>query len=159
MEPQKTVRPKASRIIGIDYGVARFGIAISDETKIIAMPLMTITAESKSEKTAVKILAQLKAASDLNKYDIAEIVIGLPLMMSGKFGMQADDVTHFVNLLKTMTNIPIFTWDERLTTVQAEKSMREGNMSRKKRSKVVDKVAAVIILQSYLDSKVFSNFL
>jgi putative Holliday junction resolvase len=158
MEPARTVRAKPTRIIGIDYGVARFGIAVSDETKIIAMPLMTITAESKSEKTADKILNELKKISDLNRYDIAEIVIGLPLMMSGKFGMQADDVTHFVELLRTKTTIPVVTWDERLTTVQAEKSMREGNMSRKKRSKVVDKVAAVIILQSYLDRRSFGIF-
>lgn len=155
MEQPKSFRQKATRIIGIDYGVARFGVAISDETKIIAMPLMTITAESKSEKTAIKILEQLKAESESKNYDIAEIVIGLPLMMSGKFGLQADDVTHFVALLRTKTDIPIVTWDERLTTVQAEKSMRENNMSRKKRSKVVDKVAAVIILQSYLDNRSF----
>jgi putative Holliday junction resolvase len=155
MEPAPRARPKPTRIIGIDYGVARFGVAVSDETKIIAMPLTTITAESKSEKTADKILLELKILSEAGRYEIVEIVIGLPLMMSGKFGMQADDVTHFVTLLKTKTTIPVVTWDERLTTVQAEKSMREGNMSRKKRSKVVDKVAAVIILQSYLDKRNF----
>lgn len=152
MEPVKRVKP--SRIIGIDYGMARFGIAVSDQMKIISMPLTTIFAESKSEKNALKILDELKKISDLNGYDIELIVIGLPLMMSGKFGLQADDVLHFVNLLKEKTEIPIITWDERLTTVQAEKSLREGNMSRKKRSKVIDKVAAVLILQSYLDSRV-----
>jgi len=151
MEPQKF---KASRIIGIDYGAARFGIAVSDETKIIAFPMMTIAAMGKSEKSVNKILETLLEASHLNKYEIAEIVIGLPLKMSGKYGMQADDVTHFVNILKTKTDIPIVVWDERLTTVQAEKSLREGGMSRKKRSKVIDKVAAVIILQSYLDSRI-----
>ncbi len=151
MEPQKF---KASRIIGIDYGAARFGIAVSDETKIIAFPMMTIESMGKSEKSVNKILETLMEAAHLNRYEIAEIVIGLPLKMSGKFGMQADDVTHFVNILKTKTDIPIVVWDERLTTVQAEKSLREGGMSRKKRSKVIDKVAAVIILQSYLDSRI-----
>ena len=149
----KMDKPKKTRIIGIDYGTARFGIAVSDEMKIIAMPLMTITSESKSEKTVIKILAELKTASGLNKYEIEAIVIGLPLKMNGKFGLQADDVTHFIELLKTHTDIPIIAWDERLTTVQAERSMREGNMTRKKRSKIVDKVAAVIILQSYLDNR------
>lgn len=155
MDQPKRAKPK--KIIGIDYGMARFGVAVSDELKIIAMPLMTIQAENKSEKSATKILEELKKVSALNGYDIEAIVIGLPLMMSGKFGLQADDVTHFVNLLKELTEIPIITWDERLTTVQAEKCLREGNMSRKKRAKVVDKVAAVIILQSYLDHKSFQT--
>lgn len=151
------IKPKATRIIGIDYGVARFGIAISDTSKIIAMPLMTIAAESKSEKSVLKILKELTAASDLNAYTIESIVIGLPLKMNGKFGMQADEVMHFIELLKTHTTIAIIPWDERLTTVQAEKSMREGNMSRKKRSKIVDKAAATIILQSYLDHLSIKN--
>lgn len=149
-------RNKPSRIIGIDYGQARFGIAISDETKLIAMPIATIQVDGKSEKNAIKILSEITKIAEEKQFDIEKIVIGLPLMMSGKFGLQADDVLHFVNLLQKMTNIPIITWDERLTTVQAEKSLREGSMSRKKRSKVIDKVAAVIILQSYLD-RLFVN--
>lgn len=149
MEPPKRV--KATRIIAIDFGLARLGIAISDELKIFAMPLMTIQAESKSEKTVTKVLEEIAKHQKANTYDVEAIVLGMPLMMSGKMGMLADEVKHFVDLLKQSTTIPIVTWDERLTTVQAERSLREGAMSRKKRSKVVDKVAAVIILQSYLD--------
>lgn len=144
METQKN-KPKATRIAAIDFGLARLGVALSDELKIFAMPLMTITSESKSEKTVAKVVEELA------KYNLETIVVGLPLMMSGKMGMLADEVKHFVDLLRQATTVPVITWDERLTTVQAERSMREGSMSRKKRSKIVDKVAAVIILQNYLD--------
>jgi len=152
-EPAARPKPKASRIIGIDYGMVRFGIAISDEQKIIAIPSMTITAEKKSEATAFKIVQELLRHATENGYRIEEIVIGLPLMMSGKKGMVADEVSHFIELLRQNTEITIIPWDERLTTVQAERSMREGSLTRKRRSKIVDKVAATIILQSYLDRR------
>ena len=148
---------RGKRMIGLDYGAARIGVSYSDANKIIAMPLMTITCEARSELTVAKVVRLLTEHSDANKYDIEEIVIGLPLMMSGKYGLQADEVKHFVQLLKTLVNIPVTLWDERLTTVQAERSMREGGMSRKRRSKVIDKVAAVIILQNYLDHKKISG--
>jgi putative Holliday junction resolvase len=152
-------KPKATRIIGIDYGMARFGVAVSDELKIIATPLMTLQAEKKAEKTIVKLLAELEKHRELYSYQIEEIVIGLPLKMSGKMGLQADEVKYFSELLKqhlleqNKEHISVVTWDERLTTVQAERSMREGNLTRKRRAQSVDKVAAVIILQSYLDLK------
>lgn len=146
-------KPKATRIVGLDYGSARIGVAISDELKIIAKPLMTVRTEKKSELTVAKLLAELQKDGETNRYTLDQIVIGLPLMMSGKVGMQADEVKHFVELLKKLTDVPIITWDERLTTVQADRALREGNMSRKKRSQVVDEVAAVIMLQSYLDSR------
>lgn len=151
MEPKTSVKTRATRIIAIDFGLARLGVAISDEMKIIAMPLMTITCESKSDKTVAKVLDELAKHQVANKYDLEAIILGMPLMMSGKMGMLADEVKHFVDVLRQSTSTPIITWDERLTTVQAERSMKEGTMSRKKRSKIVDKVAAVIILQSYLD--------
>ena len=75
----------------------------------------------------------------------------MPLMMSGKHGMLADEVEHFVSLLKALIDTPIALWDERLSSVQADRSLREGNFSRKRRAKMVDSVAATIILQSYLD--------
>jgi putative holliday junction resolvase len=79
------------------------------------------------------------------------------LLMSGKMGLLADEVTHFVELLKSATSLPVVTWDERLTSVQADRSLREGNFTRKKRSQKVDSVAAVIILQNYLDFKRMSQ--
>lgn len=143
------------RIIALDYGLARIGVAVSDETKLIASPLMTITTERKSEYTIAKILKELAIHQETLHYQIEEIVIGLPLMMSGKSGLVADEVKHFAELFRKSVAFPIVLWDERLTTVQAERALRESSLTRKKRSQVVDKVAAVIILQSYLDSKFF----
>lgn len=137
-----------ARIIGIDHGLTRIGLAVSDENKIIASSLSTIKAEKTSKETAFKV------ASEIKKHNIEEIVIGIPYHMNGKIGCQADEVKHFITLLEEeLQNIPIKTWDERLTSVQADRSMRETKMTRKKRSQKIDAVAAVIILQSYLDSK------
>ena len=146
-------RARATRIIGIDYGLARIGVAVSDERKIIASPLATIRAEKKIEATLAKVMAELEQFQLSNHYDIEEIVIGLPLQMNGKYGMLADEVKHFVELFSKVVKYPIKTWDERLTTVQAERSMRESSMTRKKRAKSVDTITATIILQNYLDSK------
>lgn len=153
MNQPLTTKPKASRIIGIDYGLARLGLAVSDERKIIANSIKTLLAEKKAEATAHKLIKELTQHANDNHYEVAEIVVGMPLMMNGKKGMLADEVIHFVALLKELLTIPILTWDERLSSVQADRSLREGNLSRKRRSKMVDSVAATIILQSYLDHK------
>ena len=144
-------RPKATRIAALDYGLARIGLAVSDETKTIAMPLPTFRCEKKTEETAKKLVQALESNQKAQNYELVEIVVGLPLMMSGKTGFFADETKYFIELLKKLTSIPIVTWDERLTSVQADRSMREGNLTRKKRAKSVDNVAAIIILQSYLD--------
>lgn len=146
-------KPKANRIVGIDYGLARIGLALSDESKIIANSLKTLSCEKKAEVTAKKLIKELQEHAVLHCYEIEEFVIGMPLMMNGKKGMLADEVIHFVALLKELHPAPTVTWDERLSSVQADRSLREGNFSRKRRSKMVDSVAAVIILQSYLDHK------
>lgn len=153
MQDTNQQKPLLKRIVGLDYGMARIGVALSDPQKIIATPLMIIKAEKRSEKTATKVLRELLAHSEANGYTIEEIVIGLPLLLSGKTGLLADEVHHFVELFTKLTSIPIVKWDERLTTVQAERSLRESSMTRKQRSKVVDTVAAVILLQNYLDHK------
>jgi putative Holliday junction resolvase len=142
-----------TRIIGIDFGLARIGIALSDEQKIIASPLLIFPCEKKAEYTCSKLAAELKKHAEQQKYQIEEIVVGMPLLMSGKVGLLADETLHFIQLLKEHFQIPILSWDERLTSVQAERALREGNMNRKRRSKVVDTVAAVIILQNYLDHR------
>lgn len=146
-------KPKATRIAALDYGMARIGIALSDESKIIASPLKTLTTERKSEQTASKLLKELALHQEQNNYTLEAIVIGMPLLLSGKSGLLADEVTHFIELLRKATTIPIIPWDERLTTVQAERSMRESSMTRKQRSKHVDTVSAVILLQTFLDHK------
>lgn len=146
------MRAKPRRILGIDFGLARLGLALSDERKIVSSPLSTFKAEDRVEKTIKSLLAALTSWQETNNYEIETIVVGLPLMMNGKMSMMSDEVKHFVNLMKQSTSIPIITWDERLSTVQAERSLRESSLTRKKRSKLVDTVSAAIILQSYLDS-------
>lgn len=146
-------RPIPTRILGIDYGLTRIGLALSDERKIIASSLTTLLAEKKSEHTAKKIIEKIDQIQKEQNCIIDEIVIGLPLMMSGKTGFLADEVKHIVALLGQLTTIPIRMWDERLTTVQAERSLREASMTRKKRSKKIDAICAIIILQCYLDSR------
>jgi putative Holliday junction resolvase len=150
---QNPIKSKPTRILAIDYGMARIGLALSDETKILATSLETMKAERKTEYTVAKLLLFINTLCELHKCEISEIVIGLPLMMSGRTGLLADEVKHFVDLFTQASPIPVKTWDERLTSVQADRSLREGNFSRKKRSQHVDAVAAVIILQSYLDSR------
>lgn len=157
MAESKPAKPKATRIAALDYGLARIGLAVSDETKTIAMPLHTLTCEKKTEDTAKKLIQVLEEHQKAYNYELAEIVIGLPLMMSGKMGFLADETKYFMELLKKLVSIPLISWDERLTSVQADRSMREGNLSRKKRAKSVDNVAAIIILQSYLDHLKFRN--
>ncbi|WP_068471087.1 Holliday junction resolvase RuvX [Candidatus Protochlamydia phocaeensis] len=149
-QPNKSL---PTRILGIDYGLKRLGLALSDERKIIASPLETLQAESKSELTVAKLLEKIDALCRTQRCQIEEIIIGLPLMMSGRMGFLADEVKHFVQLLAQATPIPVKMWDERLSTVQAERSLRESSLTRKRRSKVVDIVSAAIILQSYLDSR------
>lgn len=144
---------KKSRIIGIDYGMARIGLAYSDESKLIAMPLETLKTARKSLDTVKELLSKLLELEKMHDFVVSEIVLGLPLMMSGKKGLLADEVQHFASLLKEHTHIPIAFWDERLSSVQAERALREGNLSRKKRAQKSDAVAAVIILQNYLDFK------
>ncbi len=153
MQPINPPKVKPKRLVGIDFGMSRLGLALSDERQIIATPLQTIQAEKKTELTVAKILAAVSELEQTHTCEIEEIIVGLPLMMSGRTGFQADEVKHFVQLLSQATTIPVKTWDERLTTVQAERSLRESQMTRKKRSKVVDIVSAAIILQSYLDHK------
>lgn len=147
----ENAKSKPSRIVSIDYGQARIGLAISDETHLIASPLITLTAEKRSEKTAEKLIRWLLDYQEQHRFVTQEIIIGMPLLMSGKSGLLADEVRHFVTLLQQQTTIPIKTWDERLTTVQADRSLREGHLTRRQRAKTVDTVSATILLQSYLD--------
>ncbi|MBS0622829.1 MAG: Holliday junction resolvase RuvX [Verrucomicrobia bacterium] len=136
-----------SRILSIDFGKKRIGLALSDEQKILASPLATLEAKVQLAGTVAQLVEKFK------EYDLEEIVIGLPLRLSGQSGLQADEVKHFAKQLEGRTEARLILWDERLTSTQAERAMREGGLSRKKRSKLIDACAAVIILQSYLDSR------
>jgi putative Holliday junction resolvase len=140
-----------TRIVGIDWGVKRIGVALSDERKVIATPLKTLIAEKTAAGTAQKVLTELSQHAKNEGYQIESFVVGMPLLLSGKKGLLADEVQHFVTLLQGLTDIPVLVWDERLTTAMAEKSLKESSLNRKRRSQVVDSVAAILILQSYLD--------
>jgi len=136
------------RIIGIDYGDKRMGIAISDPLGITAQGVAVI-GKGETYEEDIKELKKI-----IKKYEgVDEILIGLPKTMAGEIGVQAEKVLKFQEALRSAFKIPINTWDERLTTVQAERTLMEAGLSGKKRRKVIDKSAAAYILQSYLDSK------
>ncbi len=139
------------RLVGIDFGAARIGVAVSDEMKMIASPWKVVPSDKKLKVAAQNTVQALKEIESEKGSTIEQVIVGMPLKMNGQIGLQADDVKEYVEELKALTTIPVKLWDERLTTVQAERMLREASMSRKKRSKVVDTVAATIILQSYLD--------
>ncbi|HIC92015.1 MAG TPA: Holliday junction resolvase RuvX [Syntrophaceae bacterium] len=134
------------RIMGLDVGDCTIGVAVSDEMGWTAQGLTTIRRSS-----IEKDLAAIKKL--LNIYNAEEVVIGLPKNMDGSLGKRANLVLEFVDSLKGRLSIPITTWDERLSTVAVTKVLLEADMSRKKRKRVVDKLAATYILQGYLDSK------
>jgi putative Holliday junction resolvase len=122
------------------------GIAISDEMQIIAQPVEFIPAEPFAE-----FLERLKEL--LREKQVELIVVGLPRNMDGSYGAAALKVQDFVAALKNALTVPIRTWDERLTSVQANRFLLEGNVRREKRKEKVDKMAAAILLQSYLDGQ------
>jgi putative holliday junction resolvase len=132
------------RILAIDYGTKRVGLALSDETGTIAQPLGLLPAEP-----AAKLFDLLKETVAQRK--VEEIVVGIPRNMNGTYGPAADKTREFVAALKQVVTIPVQTWDERLTTVQANRFLIETGMRRQQRKERVDQTAAAILLQSYLD--------
>ena len=134
------------RILGIDHGDARIGLALSDELGMLAHPLETLDGREKFKAIARKI-AELIAAKRIER-----IVIGLPRNMNGTYGPAADKIREFVEKLKPLIAIPIVLWDERMTTQQAQRNLHEAGRTVKNSRQIIDQAAAVIILQSYLDS-------
>ena len=132
------------RIMGIDYGEKRIGVAISDPLGITAQGLPTI------ERTSIQEDIQ-KILNIIREKEVGEIVVGLPKHMNNMLGEKAQAVLAFVDLIKKHVNIPVNTIDERLSTVRAHRTMLEGDLSRKKRKDRVDMIAAQLILQNYLD--------
>lgn len=133
------------RIMGLDVGDVRIGVAVSDESRIIAQGLPSIKRLSvKDDIETIK--------SILIENEVVEIVVGLPKTLNGEVGIQAQKVLNFVESLKLAINIPIILFDERMTTVSANRALLEADVSRRKRKKAVDMISAVLILQGYLDS-------
>ncbi|MCE9615612.1 MAG: Holliday junction resolvase RuvX [Lentisphaerae bacterium] len=135
-----------ARILGIDYGRRRVGLAVSDDTEEFAFPHAVLDVHNTGE--AVK-----KVGECCHREGVARIVVGLPLNMDGTHGPMAEEVRQFTTALTRQTGLPVELWDERLTTYSAEQFLIEADMSRQKRKAVRDKVAAQQILQGYLDAQ------
>ena len=134
------------RIMGIDFGTKRIGIAISDE--------LFLTAQGKESIYRKDLKADLETIAKLvQENGVGEIIIGLPLSMNGAHSAKTKEALEFTDQLSKAVSVPVKTWDERLTSTQAERVLLEADISRAKRRKVTDKLAAQIILQSYLDSR------
>jgi putative Holliday junction resolvase len=131
------------RILGVDYGEKRVGLAITDELKLLSHSLKVVdTTNSISEIKKV-----------LYEYgNIEKIVVGIPINLKGEVSFKAKQVLNWIEKLKKEVNIPVVTWDERFTTVSAEDFLLEANVKRKNRKKIIDKMSAQIILQNYLDA-------
>lgn len=133
------------RILAIDHGTVRMGIAVSDELKMIALPLEVIPAAPFKE-----FLARIKEI--IREKEVEQIIVGMPRNMNGTYGASAEKVRQFIIVLKEALTIPVKPWDERLTSAQANRVLDEANISHEKRKQSVDMMSAGILLQSYLDS-------
>lgn len=132
------------RIIGLDFGSKKIGVAVSDELRLTAHGLENVRARPAEQ--ALEVLKQLA-----REYNVAEIVIGLPLNMDGTSGPAAEAARAFAVRLESELSVEVHLSDERLTTIMAEKTLLEANLSRAKRKGLRDRLAAVLILQNFLD--------
>jgi putative Holliday junction resolvase len=133
------------RIMGIDYGSARIGIALSDELQMLAHPAETIAVGKSGDPLA-------RIAALVAEKNVERIIVGLPRNMNGSVGPSAEQAQAFADKLRGRVNCDVRTWDERLSTVAAHRSLREAGKSTRQTRGYVDQVAALILLQSYLDS-------
>jgi len=134
-------------ILAIDFGRARIGVAISDELQLLAHPLETIAANERSAARVAEIVCERK---------VARVVVGIPRQLSGKIGAAASEALGFVDKLRAILPCPVVTWDERLTTVAANRALREAGKTTRATRDYVDQVAAQMILQGYLDRRQYA---
>lgn len=141
------------RIMGLDYGSKTVGVAISDPLGITAQAIETICRkdENKLRKTCARI------EELIGEYEVEQIVLGLPKHMNNDIGNRAEKSIEFGQMLERRTGLKVVMWDERLTTVEAERTLIENKVRREDRKKYIDKIAAVFILQGYLDSIHFNK--
>jgi putative Holliday junction resolvase len=130
------------RKIGLDVGDKRIGVAVSDALGLTAQGINTI-----DRKGSIEALKKIIA-----EYEVDSIIVGIPKMLNGTIGIQGEKVMEFINELKKAISLPVTLWDERLSTLAAERALLEANVRRKKRKSLRDKVSAIVILQNYLDS-------
>ncbi len=136
-----------NRILALDFGHARIGVAISDELQMLAHPLETIPANQKPIERVAHIVCEKK---------VSLVVAGIPKRMDGQIGTAATEVLEFVDKLRAVLPCPVVTWDERLTTVAAERALRDAGKKTRDTRDYIDQVAAQMILQSYLDGRAFN---
>jgi putative Holliday junction resolvase len=134
-----------TRILGIDVGTVRVGVALSDPLGLTAQPLEVI--DRRRQDPFARLVAIIE------EQEVGRIVVGYPLRLDGSTGPAAQQVDAFITALGRQVKLPIERWDERLTTVAAERAMIEGGARRERRRQAVDKVAAALILQSYLEGR------
>lgn len=133
------------RILGVDHGERRIGLAISDPDGVLASPLETVDVRGGDPAAAVARVCEQQGAE--------RVVVGLPLHLNAQEGASAEKARAFAEALRARTCLPVELWDERLTTVTAQKALIEGGVRRKRRKELVDGLAARILLQHYLDSR------
>lgn len=136
------------RILGLDVGSKTIGVAVSDALHVTAQGVTTLAWNENDMSSADQALGEI-----IQEYEVTEIVIGLPKHMHGEIGERGEFSTIYAKRLERIFTLPVHLIDERLTTVAAERALIEADMSRKKRNKVIDKMAAIMILQNYLDQK------
>ncbi|MCL5408973.1 MAG: Holliday junction resolvase RuvX [Candidatus Omnitrophica bacterium] len=136
------------KIIGLDLGEKRIGTALADEDGIIASAFEVIECNGKEIERIIEIV---------NQHEVSRIVYGMPLKMDGSLSPQGEKIIAIIEKLKEKINIMFIPWDERLTSKEAENFLLSANLSRKKRKKIIDKLSAQIILQSYLDSNTLKS--
>ncbi len=138
------------RVLGLDVGSKTIGLAVSDPLGITAQGLITLRRKNKR-------LDFEQLASVIREYRVSEIVIGYPLRMSGMEGFQAEKMQRFADEVRHKFGLPVHLWDERLTSSQADRLLREFDLSIKKRGKAVDRMAAVLILQNWMEASGISG--
>jgi putative holliday junction resolvase len=137
---------KTGRLLGLDVGSKTIGMAVSDPLGITAQGLTTYRRQNK--RLDFEALARV-----IGDYQVGEIIVGFPLRMSGAEGIQAEKMRLFAEELKQKSQLPVHLWDERLTSAEANRLLRETEMSIKRRGEVVDRMAAVLILQSWMEHR------
>ena len=143
MAPGKT---KEVRILALDVGHKRIGLAVSDPLGFTAQGLSILERRGREADLA-------RLAEVAREYQVQEILVGLPRHMDGRLGSQAGDILELANALGEALGVPVTTWDERLSSKEAERVLIAADVSRRRRRQVLDKMAAVLILQAYLDSR------
>jgi len=136
----------SSRILALDVGTRRIGLAVSDPLGISAQGLETL--QRKNQRIDLERLERI-----IRQYDVRELVVGLPLRMSGAEGVQSEKMSAFADELRRRFGLPVHLWDERLTSAEANRVLREAELSIQKRAQAVDRMAAVLILQNFLESR------